>query len=131
MKIEAGRAITEAMVQQRERDFLSLVVFDTIVGGWNRMSAKLAAKGWITPYDHASTIDEAMAQNQEVIEQLDDWPKTAFHGSLGPGPLDGGTLDLGLGYADKMFEKRDLSPEDQDRIAELLDPDKPWKPPSE
>lgn len=71
MKIEAGRMITEAMVAQRDRDFLSLVVFDTIVGGWNRMSAKLADKGWITPFSQANTIDQAMAQAVEAQDQID------------------------------------------------------------
>ena len=70
MQIEAGRMITEAMQVQRDRDFLSLVVYDTIVGSWRRISQKLIAGGWIDPQPMATTVDEAFTQQNAAIEQL-------------------------------------------------------------
>jgi len=106
MKIDAGRMITEAMVKQREHDFLLLVVQDSIVGTWKRMSQTLTDKGWMPPMPEAHTIEEAIEQADVVQDHLTaGWPHQAFMGNGPIMPHDGGTIDLGLDDPDKPWRR--------------------------
>ena len=61
--MNAGRAITEAMQAQRDRDadrIPLLYVAEQMVATWGRMRDKLAAKGWID--DDTVSIDDAIEQ---------------------------------------------------------------------
>jgi len=69
MKIDAGRAITEAMERQRERDIIRLVSQE-FIETWGRMARKLRDKGWISSQPEPTTFDDVMEQCDIAVEEV-------------------------------------------------------------